>query len=41
LTKKFARRFVMGWLMKIRMTDRYVQAKARSCETPFGVAHSA
>jgi hypothetical protein len=41
LTKKFARRFVMGWLMKIRMTDRYVQAKARSCEMPFGVAHSA
>jgi hypothetical protein len=41
LTKKFARRFVMGWLMKIRMTDRYVQAKARSCETPFGAPHSA
>jgi hypothetical protein len=41
LTKKFARRFVMGWLMKIRMTDRYVQATARSCETPFGAPHSA
>jgi hypothetical protein len=41
LTKKFARRFVMGGIVKIRMTDRYVQAKARSCETPFGVARSA
>jgi hypothetical protein len=36
LTKKFARRFVMGGVVKIRMTDRYVQAKALSCEPPFG-----
>jgi hypothetical protein len=41
LTKKLARRFVMGGIMKIRMTDRYVQAKALSCETPFGAPHSA
>jgi len=25
----------MGGIVKIRMTDRYVQAKALSCETPF------
>ena len=31
----------MGGIMKISMTDRYVQAKARSCETAFGVPHSA
>jgi hypothetical protein len=41
LTKKFARRFVIGGVVKIRTTDRYVQAKARSCETPFGAPHSA
>jgi hypothetical protein len=31
----------MDGIVKIRMTDRYVQAKARSCETPFGAPHSA
>jgi hypothetical protein len=36
LTKKFARRFVMGGVVKIRMTDRYVRAEALSCETSFG-----
>jgi hypothetical protein len=41
LTKKFARRFVMGGIVKIRTTDRYVQAKARSCDTPFGAPHRA
>jgi hypothetical protein len=41
LTKKFARRFVMGGIVKIRATDRYLQAKALSCVTPFGAPHSA
>jgi hypothetical protein len=31
----------MGGIMKIQMTDRYVQAKALSCETPLGVLYSA
>jgi hypothetical protein len=33
-TKKFARRFVIGWLMKIRMTDRYVQANMKFSPSP-------
>jgi len=41
LTKKFARRFVMGGIVKIRTTDRYVDAKAPSCGKPFGAPHSA
>jgi hypothetical protein len=41
LIKKFARRFVMGGIVKIWMADRYVQAEALSCETPFGAPHSA
>jgi hypothetical protein len=41
LTKKFARRFVIGGVAKIRMTDRYVQVKARSCEPSFGAPQSA
>jgi hypothetical protein len=31
----------MGGVVKIRITDRYVQAKALSCETPFGAPQSA
>jgi hypothetical protein len=31
----------MSGVVKIRMPDRYVQAKALSCETPFGAPHSA
>jgi hypothetical protein len=34
LTKRFARRFVMGRLMKIRMTDRYVQANMKFSPSP-------
>jgi hypothetical protein len=41
LTTKFARRFVIGGIVKIQMTDRYVHAEALSCETPFGAPHSA
>jgi hypothetical protein len=41
LTKKFARRFVMGGIVKIRTTDRYVRAKALSRGTSFGAPHSA
>jgi len=29
----------MGRIVKIRTTDRYVDAKALSCETPFGAPH--
>jgi hypothetical protein len=31
----------MGGIVKNRMTDRYLQAKAWSCETPFGAPQSA
>jgi len=31
----------MGGVVKIRMTDRHVQAKALSCGTPLGAPHSA
>jgi hypothetical protein len=31
----------MGGIVKIRITDRHVQAKAPSCVTPFGAPHSA
>jgi hypothetical protein len=41
LTKKFARRFVMGGIVKIRTTDRYVQANALSCGKRFAAPHSA
>jgi hypothetical protein len=36
LTKKFARRFVIGGNVIIRVTDRYLEHEALTCETPFG-----
>jgi len=41
LTKKFARRFVIGGNVIIRTTDRYLQAKARACRNSFASQPSA
>ena len=41
LTNKFARRFVIGGIVIIRMTHRYLGDKALRRETPFASQQSA
>jgi hypothetical protein len=38
LTRKFARRFVIGEIVKINVAHRYLEDEARTCETAFCLA---